>query len=77
MAHWSALSRAFGGRIAACTQVGGLQAARSLSQQGWFFLECVCETVFTLQFVFKVHLGRKATAILIFIYLLSVFFCFF
>lgn len=30
------------GRIAACTQVGGLQAARSLSQQGWFFLECVC-----------------------------------
>lgn len=30
------------GRIAACTQVGGLQAARSLSQQGWVFLECVC-----------------------------------
>lgn len=31
------------GRIAACTQVGGLQAARSLSQQGWFFFRvCVC-----------------------------------
>lgn len=33
----------------------------------------MCPTVFTLQFVFRVHLGRNTTAILVFINLLIFF----